>query len=227
MQALDRKLSIAENTLEATLEEEGGLVDIREEQDNALLSQSAPADVSTLPSRSAAVLSAASSKGAEIGTDASADKGGGTGRRRSVTFAEAPAVRAFEDAVQLKSPGLRKGFLGKPKPALRKTSSITDDSSSVSTLQKAPEHLNASGRTSRYREQLQSELDEDRKAAFSGKVVERPISSQTGAAAGHVVDTAPVRHAVSERHAEGSEQSARKVSRFKQQKQAPHGNFRL
>ena len=42
MQALDRKLSIAENTLEATLEEEGGLVDISEEQDHALLSAERP-----------------------------------------------------------------------------------------------------------------------------------------------------------------------------------------
>ena len=222
MQALDGKLSIAENTLEATLEEEGGLVEIREEQDNALLSQSAPADASTSPSRSAAVFSAARSEAAEIRADAAADKGRGTGRRRSVTFAEAPAARAFEDAAQPKSPGLRKGFLGKPKPALRKTSSITDDSSSVSTTQKAPKHVEASGSTSRYREQLQSDVDEGRDAAFSGQVVERPISIQTEATAEHVIDTDPVRHAVSERHAEGSEQSARKVSRFKQQRQAPH-----
>ena len=197
-------------------------MDIREEEDVALLSED-PSQSNAEPILSSSTtpgsgsLQADESRGEPLVLEEG--EGSKSGRRRSVTFAEAPLMEGSGRSGQPKSPGLRKGFFGKPKPVLKRTSSISDDSSS--TVDKLmPEHGDSS--ESIDPRQAQSDIDDARDEAFSGHVVERCVSHGREPLLAHsIIPTAAG-------HPEGKSQTRvtpqdpyPRVSRFKQQRQKP------
>ena len=198
------------------------MMDIREEEDLALLSEEpSESNAGLLPSSSTAPnnssLQMEESRGEPLVLEEG--EGGKSGRRRSVTFAEAPLVQGSGRSGQPKSPGLRKGFFGKPKPVLKRTSSISDDSST--TVDKLmPEHGDSS--ESIGIRQAQSDIDDARDEAFSGHVVERSVSHETEPALMFSTSPAAVGGVPRESQTKISSHDPHlKVSRFKQQRQKP------
>lgn len=157
-QVLDKKLQIASATLAMPLEENGsaagGLLDIREDYDEGL---HGPTKVHTAEAFTSASHPAQQPAAGEML------------RRRSVTFAdEQPASTAapLEDQNQKKfkaqQPGMKKGFLDRPKPALKKSS-----------VRAWPAAQAASGPVKQSDTEDRKESEAGRDAAFSGTVVER------------------------------------------------------
>lgn len=220
MQAQERRLLIAESTLQAPLQDEAGMLNIREEEDLALLSQSSsqssaqPALHSTAAPANT-ILQAEESRGQSLVAEGS--KGGKSGRRRSVTFAARPQVEDASSAGLQQSQGLRKGFFGKPKPVLKKSSSISNESVSTEDWCQSsfPEETRRSDFTGG--RQAQNTLDEGRDAAFSGHVIERSMSPST-----HSILQESAKPLVASQADVGGHEVAhgsKKVSRFKQERQ--------
>ena len=223
MQVLERRLLIAEAALQAPLQGGHDMMDIREEEDVTLLSgEPSHIDAYVFPSSSAAPdnLLPDDSQSEHLALEGS--EGAKSGRRRSVTFAEAPMVEGPGRGGQPGSPGLRKGFFGKPKPVLKRTSSISGDSSSPvdRAVQEQRGAADPAGA-----QQAQSRVDEARDEAFSGHIVERFVSpgaqlpqthTRKDAAAGQVWGESQSEALPDERQRDN-----RKVSRFRQQRQKP------
>lgn len=213
---------IAEATLRAPLQGDPSIMDIHEEEEDvALLSEKPSHSVEdSIPSSSTApntTVQGDESRGEPLALEEG--EGGKTGRRRSVTFAEAPLVEGAEQGRQPKSSGLRVGFLGKPKPVLKRTSSVSDDGSTAVDRQ-PPERQGPSDLTET--RQAQSRKDEVRNPAFSGHIVERSVSSMTAPALTH--STCHAAASLTEERAQtevSSHNPHLKVSRFKQQRQKP------
>lgn len=228
---------VAETALRVPLQEEAGLLDIQEEEDAAILSQGAPSSSTVHQlSSSAAAPEAKDSLAAEGMGEAlvsSAEPGARTGRRRSVTFGEAPETEKLKASAQPQSQGLRKGFLGKPKPVLKKTSSISEECSLVQRsssdrlcLQlarpiispRAMEHTDHESASlhSLSRGESPAEWNQAREAAFSGEVVERHVGPQAGRL--QHTDAINLEPPCPE-GVPSVQQSGKKLSRFKQQRQ--------
>ena len=214
---------IAESTLQAPLQAEPDMMDVREEEDLKLLSGNPSQDgAHPTPSSStaSASLRAEESQGEPLALEEG--EGGKSGRRRSVTFAEAPVMEGSWQGGQPKSPGLRKGFFGKPKPVLKRTSSISDDSSG-----KVDKLLPEDGgpHNSAVIMEAQSRLIDAQDAAFSGHVVERTAHPTTK----KLITPSPNPSATGQDSEIGQTKVAPdegkvplpKVSRFKQQRQKP------
>ena len=90
-------------------------------------------------------------------------------RRKSVTFADEPMPRAPAPAEAPQQRGIRKGFLDRPKPVLKKTSQPARASEEAPAREAAVDAAE------------QRRIAEGRDAAFSGTVVERvPEEKQEG-----------------------------------------------
>ncbi len=200
------------------------MMDIHEDEDLAMLSEEPSQSNTELTLSSSTVPSGSSiqadeSQGQPLASEEG--EGGKPGRRRSVTFAEVPLVEGSGRSGQPKSPGLRKGFFGKPKPVLKRTSSISDDSSS--TVDRLLPEDRDSSESSRTR-QAQSSIDDARDEAFSGHVVERSVSHVTEPALMYNVSPGPwpASQVSRESQTEVSPHHPHlKVSRFKQQRNRP------
>ncbi len=173
-----------------------------------------------------------------------------------MTFADAPAAEApdvcrvvqQEPAARSSSnkpnqAGLKKGFLDRPRPVLKKTSSITEREEAL----KAAAAGTAAAAAERAAQEQQEDplerrqVDEGRDAAFSGRVMERvpgaraeaaasaAASSGSGSSIGHAAGAAAAavperpeagmeKAAMAEPAASAGEPAVKKVSRFKQQR---------
>ena len=152
-------------------------MDIHKEEDLRFLSGRSSQDGANLISGSStasASFQADNARGEPLALEEG--EGGKSGRRRSVTFAEAPVMEGSGHSEQRKSPGLRKGFFGKPKLVLKRTSSVSDDSSG--TVDKLLPGEERPCNPTEFR-QAQSRLVEAQDEAFSGHVVERAVDPTT------------------------------------------------
>ena len=193
------------------------MMDVHEDEDLVLLSEEPSHSLADpIPSSSTApnsTIQGDESQGKPLMLEEAEE--GKTGRRRSVTFAEAPLVEGSGQGGQPKGLGLRKGFFGKPKPVLKRTSSISDDGSTkVDRLPPEAEVPSVLAGT----RQVQSRRD----AASSGHVVERSVPSVTEPALAHSIQHAAASTTGEKAQAEVSSRNLHlKVSRFKQQRQKP------
>lgn len=140
-------------------------------------------------------------------------------RRKSVSFADEPNLTVPPPEAQLpQQRGMKKGFLDRPKPALKKSPKPAQASGEATV---SLEEVDRSDPASR------RHIDEGRDAAFSGKVVERvPEAEQQG----FRVDTGEsgsharcMPHAGAAEEHQGAHQGVaqtpvKKLSRFKQQR---------
>ena len=133
-------------------------------------------------------------------------------RRKSVSFADEPVLAAPLPEAQLpQQRGMKKGFLDRPKPALKKSSMP------ARALRDATGSLDQVGRSDAA---SQRHADEGRDAAFSGKVVERaPEAVQQGFGVGPGNTASPAGAATEQVVHQGAAQTpVKKLSRFKQQR---------
>ena len=147
---------------------------------------------------------------------------GQTLRKKSVSFADEPALSAAQPAEAPQGRGMKKGFLDRPRPALKKTSSTESEEVSSSQQEVPPDAAS------------QRLIDEGRDAAFSGSVVEREPEALQQSSGGHHHggDVPANRGTVDALLREGAKQlrptheevapqapaGAKKVSRFRQQR---------
>lgn len=228
MQALERKLAVARATLAVPLEESGesadateGLFDIREEYDEALHGPTTTdaAGLETAESVADNLQDDNVAGSATVqSTPAQRPASGQSLRRKSVSFADEPSLAAPPPDAQVpQQQGMKKGFLDRPKPALKRSSKLAQSVGQATLSKEEVEHSDAVS---------QRLADEDRDTAFSGKVVERvPDAVQQGSRAatgkgGSDARCMPHKGAAKEQvvHQDAAQTPVKKLSRFKQQR---------